>query len=70
MAGFFKDIVRTDKFQIKQLKYSIMKKVFMLLSTIVLASVVIQQLLGEKPRKHIRSRKDDPTIPQISTHAF
>jgi hypothetical protein len=47
-----------------------MKKVFMLLSSLVLASVVIQQLLGEKPRKHIKSRKDDPTIPPISTKAF
>ena len=47
-----------------------MKNVFMLLSAIVLGSVIIQQLLGEKPRKHIRSRKDDPTIPPISTKAF
>ena len=48
-----------------------MKNVFMLLSALVLGSVIIQQqLLGEKPRKHIRSRKDDPTIPPISTKAF
>jgi len=47
-----------------------MKRVFMLLSSIVLASVIIQQLIGEKPRKHIRSRKDDPTIPPVSTTAF
>lgn len=47
-----------------------MKNVLMLLSAIVLGSVVIQQLLTGKQRKHIRSRKDDPTIPQISTHAF
>lgn len=47
-----------------------MKNVFMLLSAIVLGSVIIQQLIGEKPRKHIKSRKDDPTIPPISTHAF
>jgi hypothetical protein len=47
-----------------------MKRVFMLLSAIVLGSVVIQQLIGEKPRKHIRSRADDPSIPQISTKAF
>ncbi len=47
-----------------------MKNVFMLLSAIVLGSVLIQQLLGEKPRKHIRSRKDDPTIPPISMKAF
>lgn len=47
-----------------------MKKVLMLLSAIVLSSVIIKQLLGEKPRKHIRSRKDDPSIPQISTKAF
>ena len=47
-----------------------MKNVLMLLSAIVLGSVIIQQLIGEKPRKHIRSRKDDPSIPQISTRAF
>ena len=47
-----------------------MKKVFTLLSAIVLSSVIIQQLIGKKPRKHIRSRADDPTIPQISTKAF
>ena len=47
-----------------------MKNVFMLLSAIVLGSVIIQQLLGEKPRKHIRSREDDPTIPPISMKAF
>lgn len=47
-----------------------MKKVFMLLSTIVFVSVIIQQLLGGKPRKHIRSRADDPSIPPISTKAF
>lgn len=40
-----------------------MKNVFMLLSALVLGSVIIQQLLREKPRKHIRSRADDPTIP-------
>lgn len=47
-----------------------MKRVFMLLGAIFFSSVIIQQLLGEKPRKHIRSREDDPTIPQISTKAF
>lgn len=47
-----------------------MKNVFMHLSAIFLGSVIIQQLLGEKPRKHIRSRADDPTIPPISTKAF
>ncbi|WP_170234192.1 hypothetical protein [Segetibacter aerophilus] len=47
-----------------------MKNVLMLLSAIVLGSVVIQQLIGGKSRKHIRSRADDPTIPQISTKAF
>ena len=47
-----------------------MKKVFMLLGALFLGSVLIQQLIGEKPRKHIKSRKDDPTIPPVSTHAF
>ncbi len=47
-----------------------MKNVFMLLSALVLGSVFIQQLLGYKPRKHIRSRADDPTIPPISMKAF
>ncbi|HLL42017.1 MAG TPA: hypothetical protein VK369_02710 [Segetibacter sp.] len=48
-----------------------MKNVFMLLSALVLGSVIIQQLLGEKkPRKHIRSRENDPTIPPISMKAF
>lgn len=47
-----------------------MKNVFMLISAIVLGSVIIQQLIGQKPRKHIRSRADDPTIPEISTKAF
>ncbi|HEX8462611.1 MAG TPA: hypothetical protein VF623_14320 [Segetibacter sp.] len=47
-----------------------MKRVFTLLSAIVLGSVIIQQLLAGKPRKHIRSRADDPSIPQISTKAF
>lgn len=47
-----------------------MKRVFMLLSAIVLSSVIIKQLLGEKPRKHIRSREDDPTIPAVSSKAF
>jgi len=47
-----------------------MKNVFMLISAIVLGSVIIQQLLGEKSRKHIRSRADDPTIPPISMKAF
>lgn len=47
-----------------------MKKVFMLLSSLVLVSVVIQQLLGDKPRKRIRSRKDDPSIPPVSAKAF
>ena len=47
-----------------------MKRVFMLLSAIVLGSVAIQQLISGKPRKHIRSRADDPSIPQISTKAF
>ena len=42
----------------------------MLLSAIILGSVMIQQLLGIKPRKHIRSREDDPTIPPVSTKAF
>ncbi|HEX8356317.1 MAG TPA: hypothetical protein VF610_02850 [Segetibacter sp.] len=47
-----------------------MKRVFMLLLSLVSASVIIQQLLGDKPRKHIRSRKDDPSIPPISKKAF
>lgn len=47
-----------------------MKNVFMLISSIVLGSVIIQQLLGEKRPKHIKSRADDPTIPPISTKAF
>jgi hypothetical protein len=47
-----------------------MKNVFMLLSAIVLGSVVIQQLIGGKGHKKIRSRADDPSIPQISTKAF
>jgi hypothetical protein len=47
-----------------------MKNVFMLLSALVLGSVVIQQLIGEKAPKKIRSRADDPSIPQISTKAF
>jgi len=47
-----------------------MKNVFMLISAIVLGSVIIKQLLGGKPRKHIRSRADDPTIPPISMKAF
>lgn len=34
-----------------------MKNGFMLLSAIVLGSVLIQQLLGEKRRKHIRQEK-------------
>ena len=48
-----------------------MKNVLMLLSAITLVSVIIQQVIGgEKNRKHIRSREDDPTIPQISSKAF
>ncbi len=47
-----------------------MKNVFMLLSALVLGSVIIQQILTGKPRKQIRSRADDPTIPPISTKAF
>lgn len=47
-----------------------MKNVFMLLGALIVGSVVIQQLLGLTPRKHIRSRADDPTIPPISTKAF
>jgi len=47
-----------------------MKNVFMLLSALVLGSVIIQQLLGEKSHKHIRSRADDPTIPPVSSTAF
>lgn len=47
-----------------------MKNVIMLLSAIVLGSVIIQQLLQGKQPKHIRSREDDPSIPQISTKAF
>jgi hypothetical protein len=47
-----------------------MKNVFMLLGAIVLGSVIIQQILGEKSPKHIKSRADDPTIPPISTKAF
>lgn len=47
-----------------------MKRVFMLLGAIIFSSVVIQQLLGEKRPKHIRSRADDPTIPPVSTKAF
>ena len=47
-----------------------MKNVLMLLSAIVLGSVIIQQLIGDRPRKHIRSREDDPSIPEISSKAF
>ena len=47
-----------------------MKRVFMLLSALFLGSVLIQQLIGGKSRKHIRSRADDPTIPPISMKAF
>ncbi len=47
-----------------------MKRTFMLLGAILLSSVIIQQLIDFKPRKHIRSREDDPTIPPISTKAF
>jgi|GEM_PF-4249295 len=47
-----------------------MKNVLMLLGALVLGSVLIQQLLGEKPRKHIMSREDDPSIPLISQKAF
>jgi hypothetical protein len=47
-----------------------MKNVFMLLASLVLGSVIIQQVLGIKPRKHIKSRADDPTIPPISSTAF
>jgi hypothetical protein len=47
-----------------------MKNVFMLLGALVFGSVVIQQLLGLKPRKHIKSRADDPTIPPVSSTAF
>lgn len=47
-----------------------MKNVFMLLGAIVLGSVIIQQILGGKSPKHIRSREDDPTIPPISTTGF
>lgn len=42
----------------------------MLLSALFAASVLIQQLLGGKRPKHIKSRKDDPTIPPVSTHSF
>jgi hypothetical protein len=47
-----------------------MKRVFILLGSIVFASVIIQQMIGGKRPKHIRSRKDDPTIPEISKTAF
>ena len=47
-----------------------MKNVFKLLSAIVLASVLIQQLLSKKTHKPILSRADDPTIPPVSTKAF
>ncbi|WP_018615070.1 hypothetical protein [Segetibacter koreensis] len=47
-----------------------MKNVFMLLGALVLGSVIIQQILGEKSKKHIKSREDDPTIPPISSTAF
>lgn len=47
-----------------------MKNVLTLLGAIIFGSVIIQQLLGEKPRKHIRSRADDPTIPPVSVKAF
>jgi hypothetical protein len=47
-----------------------MKNVIMLLGALVLGSVVIQQLITGKSKKHILSREDDPTIPQISTKAF
>lgn len=47
-----------------------MKNVVMLLSALVLGSVIIQQLITGKQRKHILSREDDPTIPEISNTAF
>ncbi len=47
-----------------------MKNVIMLLSALVLGSVIIQQLLQGKETKRIRSREDDPSIPQISSKAF
>jgi hypothetical protein len=47
-----------------------MKNVFMLLGALVLSAVVLQQLIGEKGGKKIRSREDDPTIPPISKSAF
>lgn len=46
-----------------------MRNVLMLLSALVLGSVVIQQLIGSKPKK-ILSREDDPSIPPISRSAF
>lgn len=53
-----------------QQKKLFMKNVFMLLGALVLGSVFLQQILGGKSPKHIRSRADDPTIPPISTKAF
>lgn len=47
-----------------------MKNVFMLIGALVLGSMIIQQLIGGKGPKHIRSRADDPTIPPVSTKAF
>jgi NADH:ubiquinone oxidoreductase subunit 3 (subunit A) len=47
-----------------------MKNVFMLLSALVLGSVVIQQLIGEKTPKKLRSRAVRSGIPPISTKAF
>ena len=68
MAGFFTPGI--GFYFHKKCKTIVMKKVFMLLGAIVFSSVIIQQLLGEKPKKHIRSRADDPTIPPISMKAF
>jgi hypothetical protein len=37
---------------------------------LILGAVIIQQIIGEKSGKKIKSREDDPTIPPISTTAF
>jgi hypothetical protein len=67
MAGFFRFCI--DKIHIHK-KITFMKNVFMLLGTLVLSAVIIQQIIGVKGAKKITSREDDPTIPPISQSAF
>ncbi len=46
-----------------------MKKVFLLLGSLLASALVIQQLITGK-KKHILSREDDPSIPEISSRVF